>query len=191
MQVVDDLNKIKKIKGEKNMEEKTSYGWIILIFLFFILFNNGGVFGLGNRGCDRVGYACNDISNCDVRTQGIINTAQTQFLIEQRTADTNALVQATSNALGQKIDFYAYESLKDQLAQERTKNVVLENRLYSDAQFNALQAQNTALATQIASLSCSLPKVPPIYAQSYTPCGSLIPVVCGSSTSTTTNNGGN
>lgn len=84
--------------------------------------------------------------------------------------------------IGTKIDFYEYQNLRDQLAQERTKNVVLENRVYSDAKFNALERQNEAmfgvLKSEIADLSCNVPKRPPYYAQGFVTCGSPIPNGC-------------
>lgn len=82
----------------------------------------------------------------------------------------------------QQIDFYEYQNLRDQLAQERTKNVVLENRVYSDAKFNTLERQNEAmfgiLKSEIAELSCNVPKRPPYFAQGYVACGTPIPAGC-------------
>lgn len=65
-------------------------------------------------------------------------------MIENTAKQTQEQAMALANALGTKIDFYEYQNLRDQLAQERTKNVVLENRVYSDAKFNALERQNEA-----------------------------------------------
>lgn len=87
-----------------------------------------------------------------------------------------------SESVGTKIDFYEYQNLRDQLAQERTKNVVLENRVYSDAKFNTLERQNEAmfgiLKSEIAELSCNVPKRPPYFAQGYVACGTPIPAGC-------------
>ena len=84
--------------------------------------------------------------------QGIIDSARTQYLIETTARQTQEQTMTGLSALGTKIDFYEYQNLRDQLAQERTKNVVLENRVYSDAKFNAVEAQ-------LASISCRmLPK---------------------------------
>lgn len=142
------------------MDEKMNWGFIILIFLFFMIFGgwgNGGLFG--GRGGECAG--CSVVSNCQVEKQQIM---------------------ALANALGTKIDFYEYQNLRDQLAQERTKNVVLENRVYSDAKFNALERQNEAmfgvLKSEIADLSCNVPKRPPYYAQGFVTCGSPIPNGC-------------
>ena len=87
-------------------------------------------------------------------------------------------------ALGIKISPQIEEAIAkaQQLAQERTKNVVLENRVYSDAKFNALERQNEAmfgvLKSEIADLSCNVPKRPPYYAQGFVACGSPIPNGC-------------
>lgn len=111
-----------------------------------------------------------------------IDTARTQYMIENTAKQTQEQAMALANALGTKIDFYEYQNLRDQLAQERTKNVVLENRVYSDAKFNALERQNEAmfgvLKSEIADLSCNVPKRPPYYAQGFVACGSPIPNGC-------------
>lgn len=117
-----------------------------------------------------------------VEKQQIIDTARTQYMIENTAKQTQEQAMALANALGTKIDFYEYQNLRDQLAQERTKNVVLENRVYSDAKFNALERQNEAmfgvLKSEIADLSCNVPKRPPYYAQGFVACGSPIPNGC-------------
>lgn len=101
---------------------------------------------------DQSTNGCNAVSNCQVEKQGIIDSARTQYLIETTARQTQEQTMTGLSALGTKIDFYEYQNLRDQLAQERTKNVVLENRVYSDAKFNAVEAQ-------LASISCRmLPK---------------------------------
>lgn len=107
------------------MDEKMNWGFIILIFLFFMIFGgwgNGGLFG--GRGGECAG--CSVVSNCQVEKQQIIDTARTQYMIENTAKQTQEQAMALANALGTKIDFYEYQNLRDQLAQERTKNVVLE-----------------------------------------------------------------
>lgn len=114
--------------------------------------------------------------------ESIKYTDRTQYMIENTAKQTQEQAMALANALGTKIDFYEYQNLRDQLAQERTKNVVLENRVYSDAKFNALERQNEAmfgvLKSEIADLSCNVPKRPPYYAQGFVACGSPIPNGC-------------
>lgn len=140
--------------------KEMGWGWLILIFLFFIVFGNDGFFGGGNAVAGDC--RCSGISNCEVEKQEIIDSARTQYLIEDKANNTNALILAEEATTRARMDYYALESLKDQLFLERTKNVQLENRIYSDQQFNALQSE-------IQHLSCELPKRPPVYAQAGIP----------------------
>lgn len=137
------------------MDDKMSGMGLIIVLL--ILF---GLFGLG-RGSNAA--PANPIlptvlgpSNCEIEKQSIIDAARTQYLIGDTARVTQEAAQAQFTALGNKIDYYAYENLKDQLAQERNKNMVLESKLYSDGKFNAL-------GTQIAELACNVTKNPPFY----------------------------
>lgn len=119
---------------------------IFLIILFAAFLGNRG--GWNNNGAAPA-YGCNAVSNCQVEKQGIIDSARTQYLIENTARQTQEQTMAGFSALGTKIDFYEYQNLRDQLAQERTKNVVLENRVYSDAKFNAVEAQLTSISCRM------------------------------------------
>lgn len=156
-------------------------GLIILLFLLFIMFS-GNVFGRGNTI-----EGCSARTNCEIEKQGIVDAARnyvvttqtaadTQKLVIQEEALTRSTVTADGNLTRQKIDFYAYENLKDQLAQARDRNMVLENRVYSDAQFNSLKMEN-------AEIMCSLKRLPrtaPIYATGVSACGEPFPTQgCG------------
>ena len=152
------------------------WGLIILLFLFFIVFGNGDFFGGRNNA-----YGCQGVSTCEVEKQEIIDSARTQYLIEDKTAQTNALIQAESSLTRQTIDHYAYENLKDQLAMERSKNVVLENRVYSDAQFNALsnQIQSCCCANErrLDTIECQMLKRPNLFGVASTCSGQIIPPI--------------
>jgi hypothetical protein len=164
------------------MEDKSGMGWAGLLLFFvviWILFGSmaGNGLGWGNRnnwgGCDRV-------SNCEVEKQGIIDSAKTQYLIE-------TTGRQTQEYLGNKIDFYEFQNLRDQLAAERSKNMVLENRLYSDAQFTALSRQLEgcccANERRLDAIECQMLKRPAIYGIGATCSGQIIPPI---TTTTTT-----
>lgn len=163
------------------MEDKSGMGWAGLLLFFvviWILFGSmaGNGLGWGNRnnwgGCDRV-------SNCEVEKQGIIDSAKTQYLVE-------TTGRQTQEYLGNKIDFYEFQNLRDQLAAERSKNMVLENRLYSDAQFTALSRQLEgcccANERRLDAIECQMLKRPAIYGIGATCSGQIIPPI----TTTTT-----
>lgn len=152
------------------------YGLIIfLILLFFIFFwgNGRGVatdVAVANGGCGRV-------SNCDIERLTLEESCK-NYLITTNTANaTQAVVVADGNKTREKIDFYEYQNLRDQLNDAKAKNMFLEGRIYSDAQFNALNAQ-------LADLRANTPQRPPFYASGGLPCASKYPTGCGSSGST-------
>lgn len=64
-----------------------------------------------------------------------------------------------------KIDYYQIQGLRDKLAEANNKNLQLENRIYSDNKFNALERANegmfTALDQKISQLACNIPQRPP------------------------------
>lgn len=162
------------------MDEKWSgMGLVIFLLILFGIFGFGrGFGGFGNAygyGAPATGvYGCNATTNCQVEKQGLMNTARTQYLIQETAEQGILATMADGDKTRAKIDFYAYQDLRDQLALERNKNMVLENKLYSDNKFNALQAQ-------IEALSCSVAKRPPFYAAGGNPCASIYPTGCGSS----------
>ncbi|MBQ8691300.1 MAG: hypothetical protein IJ516_05705 [Phascolarctobacterium sp.] len=133
------------------------WGFLIIIILFLVFFTGGGMnFGGWGRG----GYGYNGgcggcTSTCEVERREIIDSARTQYLVEKTARDTQEQTLAGIAALGTKIDFYEYQDLRDQLAAERSKNMALETRIYSDAKFGAIEAQ-------IANINCNMLRRPDV-----------------------------
>lgn len=160
------------------MEEKsTNWGFLILIFLFFIVFfgngcGNGIGLGRNNCGCNNFGWGYNPgfgyTSNCEVEKQEIIDSAQTRYLIEQTSRNTQELTQAGLNALGTKIDFYEYQNLRDQLANERAKNQELQLMAY-------IESKDCNINRRLDAIQCQMLKQPPIWGQSFVCSGDSIP----------------
>lgn len=163
------------------------WGIVIFFILLFFIFDRKG---LGVDGATVIAdNGCSKVSNCEVEKQTIVNTATTQFLIEQKANQqtmlsldlankTNMTIVEDGMKTREKIDFYAYEGLKDQLAQSRAENIALRGQIYSDAKFNALEAQ-------LASISCNMPQRPPFYSAGGLPCASVYPTGCGKATAAT------
>lgn len=163
------------------MDEKNTgmsgWGLIIFLILLFWMFTGGGFGGLfGNRNCYN---NCGGTSNCQVEKQEIIDSAKTQYLIEQTARQTQDMTNAGINALGNKIDYYQIQGLRDKLAEANNKNLQLENRIYSDNKFNALERANegmfTALDQKISQLACNIPQRPPYWSAGFINCGTPIP----------------
>ena len=162
------------------MNETTSgIGWwgiVIVLFLLFLGFNRGfgNGFGGGNCGCGcgngfplggvlpyGLGYTDFGFQNykatCDAEKAEIINTARTQFLQEQGTAATQVAIKADGDATRAKIDFYAYQELRDKLAEAQRINSALETKLYTNAQFDVVNKE-------LAEIKCKMLPKPDITA---------------------------
>lgn len=160
------------------MDEKMSgMGLVIFLLILFAIFGFRGGFGnnfggYGNYGGMPGVYGCNATTNCQVEKQGIIDSARTQYLIQQTGEQGILATMADGDKTRAKIDFYAYQDLRDQLTEARNKNLALENRIYSDNRFNALEAQ-------LAELSYNSVKRPPFYSAGGNPCATIYPTGCG------------
>lgn len=147
-----------------------SWGWIIFLILILWFFVGGGLggfggFGYGNRAGaflagDLYGQSvAHGAGNHEVERRSLVTAADTNYRIIEQANATRAVVDATAQATQAKIDFYAYQDLRDKLSESQRENMMLQNKLYSDAKFGAIEAQ-------LASISCKMAKQPEIYATS-------------------------
>lgn len=134
----------------------------LFLLILFALFNQNGLWGHG-RGYDSCG-----VSGCDIEKavwnsekQTIIDSARTNYNVE-------AQADATREYLGNKIDFYAMQNLRDELNQERAKSMYLQGQIDNNARFYALD-------TKLNSISCNMLKAPQVYGQAFTCDGTKIP----------------
>ena len=162
------------------MDDKTySMGGIgflaILFILIFALVGRGGLggwgngfggwggfpmwgnsFGFGGVGVPGYGLGFEDYKAiCNSEKQEIINSARTQYLVEQQAAETRAVATANANVTNNKIDFYAYQDLRDRLNESERKVMSLENQLFVKDQLAPVNAQ-------LASIQCHMLKRPDV-----------------------------
>jgi hypothetical protein len=149
--------------------DKESYSWggIGFLALFFLI-----IFAFVGRGCNTFGgwgnncgncghgdYAHYDFENfkatCDAEKSEIINTARTQYLIEQQAAVNREAAAANASVTNTKIDFYAYQGLRDQLAETQRENMMLQNQLFVKDQLAPVNAT-------LASIQCQMLKRPEV-----------------------------
>lgn len=123
-------------------------GIIVLVFIFGAWGGNG-FFGGRGYGPNVAYDGCSRTSNCEVERRGLITAAETNYRIIDQAQATRETVQATASATQAKIDFYAYQDLRDKLAEQQRQNMMLQNQLYSDAKFNAL-------SSQLANIQCKM-----------------------------------
>lgn len=120
----------------------------------FPMWGNG--FGFAGVGVPGYGLGFEDYKAiCEGQKQGIIDSAQTRYLVEQQAAATQAVVNATANTTQTKIDFYAYQDLRDRLSEEQRKVLTLENQLFVKDQLAPVNAQ-------LASIQCHMLKRPDV-----------------------------
>lgn len=135
--------------------------WLFVIFFILLFWFFAGNNRLGGR--DVLDYStvgCGRVSNCEVEKQGIINSATTQFLIEEKANQTQSL-------LGQKIDFYQMQNQAEKLNDAKlallAKDQTIE-RLQSEANANARFCQ---IQNQLTNIENTMFIKPNVYPYSY------------------------
>ena len=114
----------------------------------FPMWGNG--FGFGGVGVPGYGLGFEDYKAiCDSENQEIINSARTQYLVEQQGAETRAVATANANTTNTKIDYYAYQDLRDRLNESERKVMALENQLF-------VKEQLAPLTAQVADIRCNM-----------------------------------
>jgi uncharacterized membrane protein len=150
-------------------ESGFSWGWVIFLILILWFFVGGGFGGFGfggyGRGSNAVSYGLGDIagllqaynsnaahgdSNCEVERRALVTASETNYRIIDEAQQTRAIVEASALATQNKIDSYAMQDLRDQLSEARRENSMLQNQLYSDSKFNAVQAQLANITSRMA-----------------------------------------
>lgn len=128
-------------------ESKSGMTWIGVLFVILVIWAIfGGGFGNGfggwNRGGDcGNGFTCNRVSNCEVEKQEIIDSARTQYQIEQQGAATRAAVSAGTEAITAQNNRLYIQGLQEKMFDLKMENQGLKGQLYADAKFSALTAQ--------------------------------------------------
>lgn len=140
--------------------------FVIIVWVFGAAFGGGGCGGFGgfggwgNRGNCGAGISNGLFADgaltfevfknaCDNEKADITRTATTQYLVDQKASETQAVVTAQSRMLAEKIDFYQYQELRDKITERDQKIMQLESRVYNDAKFNELSGQ-------IAGIRCNM-----------------------------------
>lgn len=117
------------------MDEKMSgvsgWGLVIFLILLFTFFTGGGGSFFGRT--------ANAAPAWEAEKQEIIDSARTQYLVENTARQTQEQTAAGLVAIGNKIDAYQYQDLRDQLQQARAENMALKSQVYTDNRFNAIE----------------------------------------------------
>lgn len=131
--------------------DKETLGWGGIGFLaLFILIIIGfcGRNWNGNHNCPGYDFQ-NFKATCDAEKAEIINSATTQYKVEQQAAATRELVNATAQTTQAKIDFYSYQDLRDKLSEAQRMNMLLQNQLF-------MKDQLAPITASIADIRCNM-----------------------------------
>lgn len=165
-------------------ESRSGMTWIGVLFVILVIwaiFGGGFGNGWGNRNGngDYAPGGCNRVSNCEVEKQEIIDSAHTQYQIEQQGAATRAAVaEGTAEITAQNNRIYI-QNLSEKIFDLKMENQQLKGQIYNDAKFNALSAQMENFArgvdSRLGTIECDMLKKPNLYGIASTCNGQVIP----------------
>lgn len=131
-------------------ESRSGMTWIGVLFVILVIWAifGGGFGNFGSRGYDSCGNGgCTRVSNCEVEKQGIIDSARTQYLIEQQgSATRTAVAESTKTITDQNSRIY------EQRLQETIFDLKMENQGLKSSIFT--KEQTDAIARQLSSCCC-------------------------------------
>lgn len=162
--------------------EKTEsgMGWIGVLFIILVIwaiFGGGfGAFGMNGRQMD---CGCTRVSNCEVEKQEIIDSARTQYMIEQQGATTRAAQQAGFDAVMQQNSRIYEQGLQKDLFDAKMRIQKLEGNAFVKEQTDALAKQYAECCCnfnrRLDAIECSMLKQPQLYGVASTCSGQIIP----------------
>lgn len=167
-------------------ETKSGIGIIGVLFVVIVIWAIfGGGFGNcwgNNRGnCGGWGFdgGCGRVSNCEVERSGLINTATTQFLVEQSGSATRTALHDTQDAIMAQASRIYEANQSEKIFDLKMENQALKTQLYSDAKFNALEKQVDdcccGFNRRLDSIECNMLTRPRLTGVGITCDGHLVP----------------
>lgn len=165
-------------------ESKTGMNWIVVLFVVVILYLIfGGGLGFGNGCGNRAGWnndcGCTRVSNCEIEKQEIIDSARTQYMIEQQGATTRAAAQAGFEALSAQNSRIYEQGLQEALFDAKMKIQQLEGNIFTKEQTDgiakALAECCCGFNRRLDAIECNMLKRPALYGVASTCAGQVIP----------------
>ena len=176
------------------MEDRSSgMSWIAVLFVIiviFAIFGNGfGGWGRGNMPAVMSDSGCSRVSNCQVEKQEIIDTAHTQYLIEQQSNDTRMAINASTEAITSQASRIYEQRLQETIFDLKMENQSLKNGIFTKEQTDALGEKLSAFCCgvdrRLDAIEGRMLTKPALYGVAATTAGQMIPATCGSCNSGT------
>lgn len=171
------------------MDDRSSgMSWIAVLFVIiviFAIFGNGfGGWGRGNMPAVVSDGGCSRVSNCQVEKQEIIDTAHTQYLIEQQSNDTRMAINASTEAITSQASRIYEQRLQETIFDLKMENQSLKNGIFTKEQTDALGEKLSAFCCgfdrRLDAIEGRMLTKPTLYGVAATGAGQVIPATCGS-----------
>ena len=168
------------------MDDRSSgMSWIAVLFVIiviFAIFGNGfGGWGRGNMPAV-VSDGCSRVSNCQVEKQEIIDTAHTQYLIEQQSNDTRMAINASTEAITSQASRIYEQRLQETIFDLKMENQSLKNGIFTKEQTDALGEKLSAFCCgfdrRLDAIEGRMLTKPALYGVAATTAGQMIPATC-------------
>lgn len=169
-------------------ESKSGMTWLGVLFFVVILLVllGGGIgngWGIGTRNNCAPEGGCPRVSNCEVEKSEIINSARTQYLVEQQSSDTRTAVRDSRDAVMAQASRIYEAQQSEKIFDLKMENQALRGQIYSDAKFTALTQQVSdcccAFNRRLDSIECNMLTKPNLSGVASTCNGQLIPAPWG------------
>jgi hypothetical protein len=174
-------------------DSKSGLAWIWVLFVIIVIwavFGGGfGGNGWGNHqqntpivlGGESFGGGCNRVSNCEIERREIIDSATTQYQVEQQGAATRtAVADGVATIVDQNNRLYI-QGLNEKLFDLKMENQALKNQMNTDAHFNALSSQLSTCCcnfnSRLDSIEAQMLTKPNLYGVAATCAGQFIPSI--------------
>lgn len=170
-------------------ESKSGMTWLGVLFFVVILLvllggGLGSGFGWGNRGnCG--GYVpeggCGRVSNCQIEKSEIIDSARTQYLVEQQgSATRTAIRDSRDEVMGQASRIYEAQQ-SEKIFDLKMENMSLKNNFYTKELVGGLSQQLSdcccAFNRRLDAIECDMLKRPQLSGVAATCNGQLVPAL--------------
>lgn len=165
-------------------DSKSGMSWIGVLFVILVIwaifgggFGNG--FGFGSRGNCIPEGGCSRVSNCQVEKQGIIDSAKTQYLIEQQSADTRTAIRDSRDAVMAQNSRIYEQRLQETIFDLKAENMQLKNNIFTKDQIDGVAKQLSdcccAFNRRLDGIECNMLTKPNLYGVAATCNGQTIP----------------
>lgn len=174
--------------------QSTGMSWVWVLFVILVIvaifgggFGNGAFGGLGRGGqfpvvVQQGDSGCNRVSNCEVERREIVDTARTQYLIEQQSNDTRMAINASTEAITSQASRIYEQRLQETIFDLKAENQSLKNNIFTKDQIDALSAKVSDCCCnfnrRLDGIEGRMLTKPSLYGVASTANGQLIPATC-------------